>query len=129
MAIKLLHETCALLTLVIFCLRGAWMMQGSPLLRHRVIRILPHVVDTVLFLSGLTLAIRWYGAFWHQQWLVAKLAAVLIYIVCGMVALRTGYSRPLRAAAFAAALLVFGWIVWVAHTRSIVLPWHWISAS
>jgi uncharacterized membrane protein SirB2 len=129
MVIKLLHETCALLTLVSFCLRGAWILQASPRLRQRVTRILPHVIDTVLFLSGLTLAIRWYGAFWREAWLVAKLAAVLIYIVCGMVALRHGHSRPVRAAAFAAALLVFGWIVWVAHTRSIVLPWQWISAS
>jgi uncharacterized membrane protein SirB2 len=129
MVIKLLHVTCALLTLASFCVRGAWMLRDSPLLRHRMTRILPHVVDTVLFVSGMTLAIRWYGAFYQEAWLVAKLAAVLIYIVCGMVALRPGHSRPVRAVAFAAALLVFGWIVWVAHTRSIVFPLHWISES
>ena len=129
MWIKVLHVFCALLTLVSFCLRGAWMLGDCPLLQQRMTRILPHVIDTVLFVSGVTLAIRWYGAFYREPWLVAKLIAVLIYIVCGMVALRPGRPRPVRATAFAAALLVFAWIVWVAHTRSIVLPWDWMSAS
>ena len=129
MLIKLLHVSCALLTLVSFGVRGVWMLQGSPLLRRPLTRILPHVIDTLLFLSGLTLALRWYGAFYREEWLVAKLAAVLIYIVCGMVALRPGHSRPVRATALGAALLVFGWIVWVAHTRSIVFPFNWISVS
>ena len=129
MWIKVLHVACALLTLVSFFVRGVWMLRDSPLLQQRMTRILPHVVDTVLFVSGLTLAIRGYGAFYREPWLVAKLVAVLIYIGCGRVALRHGRSRPVRAGAFAAALLVFAWIVWVAHTRSIVLPWHWISAS
>ena len=129
MLIKLLHVTCALLTLVSFCVRAVWMLRDSPMLRHGLPRALPHIIDTVLFLSGLTLAIRWYGAFQHQAWLMAKLAAVLIYIVCGMVALRPGTPGAVRATAFGAALLVFGWIVWVAHTRSIVFPWHWTSAT
>ena len=129
MWIKVLHVSCALLTLVSFCLRGVWMLGDSPLLQLRMTRLLPHVVDTILFVSGLTLAIRGYGAFYREPWLMAKLAAVLIYIVCGMVALRYGRSRPVRATAFAAALLVFAWIVWVAHTRSIVPPWDWKSAS
>ena len=129
MVIKLLHVTCALLTLVSFCLRGVWMLQDSPLLGHRMTRTLPHIVDTILLVSGVTLAIRGYGAFHQEAWLMAKLAAVLIYIVCGVVALRPGRSRPVRATAFAAALLVFGWIVWVAHTRTIVFPWDWKFAS
>lgn len=129
MVIKFLHVICALLTLVTFCVRGVWMLRDSPWLRHRLTRILPHVVDTALFVTGLILAMRMYGAFQQQAWLVAKLSAVLIYIVCGVMALRPGCPRPVRAAAFTAALLVFGWIVWVAHTRTIVLPWDWTSAT
>ncbi len=68
------------------------------------------------------MAFRWYGAFYREDWLLAKLAGVLLYIWCGMVALAPRRPRPVRAAAFACALLVFGWIVWVAHTRSIVFP-------
>ena len=128
MWIKVVHVACALLTLVSFSLRGVWMLRGLPWPRLRLIRILPHVIDTVLLLSGLVMAIGWYGAFYQQDWLVAKLAGVLIYIVCGMVALRPGHPRPARAAAFAGALLVFGWIVWVAHSRSIVFPLHWINS-
>lgn len=129
MVIKFLHVTCALLTLVSFGLRGVWMLRDSPLLRKRATRVLPRIIDSVLFASGLGMAIGWHGAFYREEWLMAKLAGVLIYIMCGMVALRPGRDRPVRAAAFAGALLVFGWIVWVAHSRSIVFPLHWITAS
>ena len=128
MWIKVVHVACALLTLVSFSLRGVWMLRGLPLSRRWVPRILPHVIDTVLLLSGLAMAIGWYGAFYREDWLVAKLAGVLIYIVCGMVALQPGHPRPVRAVAFAGALLVFGWIVWVAHSRSIVFPLQWTTA-
>jgi uncharacterized membrane protein SirB2 len=120
--IKVVHVACAGLTLVSFGARGIWMLAGSPLLLRRATRIVPHVIDSVLFASGLVLAIAWHGGLRAGPWLPAKLAGVLLYIALGVVALRPGRPRPVRAAAFVAALCVFAWIVWVAHTRSIVWP-------
>ncbi|MBI1732000.1 MAG: SirB2 family protein [Gammaproteobacteria bacterium] len=124
MWIKTLHIGCAALTFVSFLVRGIWMLRDSPLLRRRATRIVPHVIDSVLFLSGFALLLSRHGAFFREDWLLAKLAGVLLYIVCGLAALRPGRPRPVRIAAFAVALVVFVWIVSLARTRSIVFPFH-----
>ncbi len=115
--LKTLHMTLAALTFVSFTLRGAGMLREAPWRRQRWVRVLPHVVDTLLFATGLALmiAIRQYpGA---VPWITAKLVAVLVYIGLGMVALRFGRSRPVRAGAWIAALVVFGYIYAVAVAR------------
>ncbi|HZF80761.1 MAG TPA: SirB2 family protein [Rubrivivax sp.] len=50
-------------------------------------------------------------------WLLAKLLALVVYIGLGVIALRPGQGKPLRAGAWAAALLTFGYIVSVAVTK------------
>ena len=53
-------------------------------------------------------------------WLSAKVLGLCVYIGLGSFALGSapGRSRVARAAAFCAALLVFGWIVSVALSRN-----------
>ena len=120
MVLKTLHMTFAALTFVSFTLRGAGMLREAGWRRSRWVRVLPHVVDTLLFATGIALmiAIRQYpGA---VPWITAKLTAVLVYIGLGMVALRFGRTRPVRIGAWVAALLVFAYIYAVAITRD---PW------
>ncbi|MES2047292.1 MAG: SirB2 family protein [Pseudomonadota bacterium] len=120
-AIKLLHMTCAAISVNFFILRFIWMRQGSSLLQRRWVRILPHVVDTILLASALTM-VFWSGQIPFQQpWLGAKVVALLAYIALGSIALKRGKTAQSRALAFAAALLVFGYIVAVALSRQ-VLP-------
>ena len=118
--IKVTHVTAAIVSISGFVLRGLWMLADSPLLRARAVRIAPHVVDTVLLASAVALAIlsRQYPL--QSDWLSAKVAALVAYILLGMLALRPGRPRPVRAAAFAAALGVFAYIVAVALSRA---PW------
>lgn len=113
-----LHLTFALLSLSGFVLRGYWMLTGSAMLGRRWIRITPHVVDTLLLASGVGLVITFHFYPSQQPWLAAKLAAVVAYIGLGMVALRRGRTRTVRAAAFVAALAVFAYIVAVAVTKT-----------
>jgi uncharacterized membrane protein SirB2 len=122
MDLKTIHIACAALTLAGFLLRGLWMLRESPRLQQRLVRVLPHVVDTGLFLTGAIMVITRHGGAVWQPWLLAKLGGILLYIVLGMLALRPGRPRMLRVAAFVLALPVFAWIVSVAHTRSIMLP-------
>lgn len=51
-------------------------------------------------------------------WLAAKIAALVLYIVLGTIALRRGRTCKARVTAFVAALAVFGYIVAVALTRT-----------
>lgn len=115
--LKTLHMTLAALTFISFTLRGVGMLSESPWRRQRWARVLPHIIDTLLFATGLTLmfAIHQYPG--TVPWITAKLLAVLVYIGLGMVALRFGGSRSARAGAWVAALVVFGYIYAVATTR------------
>ena len=56
LAIQYLHISCVLLSYSLFVLRGVWMLKGSPVLQLLGVKIVPHIVDTVLLLSAITLA-------------------------------------------------------------------------
>jgi uncharacterized membrane protein SirB2 len=119
---KMLHLGCVVTSYALFLLRGLWMMFSPEWLHRRWVRIVPHVVDTVLLGSAMAMAsmIRQYP--FVAGWLTAKLLALLLYIVLGSVALKRGRTTKQRAVAWLAAQAVFFYIVAVALTRS-PLPW------
>jgi uncharacterized membrane protein SirB2 len=120
LAVKHLHMACAALTGALFLLRGAWMLADSPQLQRRWVRIVPHVIDTVLLASALVMVV-WSRQYpFAQNWLTAKLLALIVYIGLGTVALKRGNTKRVRATAFIGALLVFAYIVKVAVTRQVV---------
>lgn len=117
-ALKHLHITCVIVSGLGFFLRGLWMLGGSPLMNRRWVRIAPHIVDSALLGSAIALTVITSQYPFAQGWLTAKLVGLLVYILCGMMALKRGKTRTSRAAFFAMALLVFAYIVSVALTRS-----------
>lgn len=119
--LKYLHVSCVVLSGAGFVLRGIWMLQGSPMLGRRWVRIAPHVLDTVLLASAiaLTLMIGQYPLV--HGWLTAKVLGLIAYIVLGTVALKRGRTPGIRLVAFCGALVAFACIVAVAMTKS-VLP-------
>ena len=116
--LKAVHVGSAILSITGFVLRGVWMLQGSPLLKARATRTLPHVVDTVLLVSAIALALRSAQYPFVHAWLTAKVLALLAYIVLGSIALKYGRSRRVRALSYGMALGVFLYIVAVAIERS-----------
>ena len=126
LVLKQLHLTMVAASLALFVLRGAWMLRGSPRLAARWVKVLPHVVDSVLLASaiGLTITLRQYP--FVQPWLTAKLLALVLYIILGSLALKPGRPQPLRAVAFGAALVVFLYIASVARAHD---PWGFLAAS
>ncbi len=118
LSLKHLHVACVVLSGLGFCLRGWWMASGSPRLQARLTRVLPHVVDTVLLGSALTLA--WMSGQYPfvQGWLTAKVFGLLAYIGCGAMALKRAPCRAARLRYLALALLAYGYIVSVALTRN-----------
>ena len=116
--LKHLHVTCVVPSGLGFCLRGWWMLRESPLRQHRLTRILPHIVDTLLLGSALTMA--WMSGQYPfvEGWLTAKLCGLLAYILLGMMALKRGRTQAIQARYFGLALLAYAYIVSVALTRS-----------
>jgi uncharacterized membrane protein SirB2 len=93
-------------------------MRRDPRLGHRLTRVLPHLVDTLLLGSAVAMLLVLGKSPFAFDWLSAKLAALLIYIALGMVALRFGRSRRLRIGAFWLALATGLYIISVAYTKS-----------
>lgn len=114
---KLLHQSAVALSITGFVARGLGSFTQAAWVRRRVARTAPHVVDTLLLLSALVMAWTLRLTPGNAPWLMAKIAGLLLYIGLGLLALRPGRPLPLRIAAWAAALAVFGWIVSVAITK------------
>lgn len=89
MAIKYLHLTTVWITITLFIIRFYWRWRGSPLLTQRWVRVSPHIVDTLLLISGITLIIlSGISPFTEDgRWLLDKLVLVVVYILLGSVAL------------------------------------------
>jgi uncharacterized membrane protein SirB2 len=116
--LKHLHVGCVVLSGAGFLLRGLWMLTDSAWLQRRSVRILPHVVDTVLLGSAIAMMLISQQYPFASDWLTAKLAGLLLYIGCGTMALKRARGKAQRAAFLLAAVLSFAWIVSVALTRN-----------
>lgn len=116
--LKTLHQTAAVVSIAGFVARGLAGLIGSGWVRGRLARTLPHVVDTVLLVSALALAWMLRLSPGAAPWLMAKLVALVVYIVLGALALRPGRPKAFRATAFVGAVLVFGYIVSVAMSKN-----------
>lgn len=123
LVLKYLHVSCVVLSGWGFCLRGWWMLTDSALLRHRLVRRAPHVVDSLLLASALTMAILSHQYPFAQAWLSAKVLGLLAYILFGSLALKRGKTKASRACFFMLALLSYAYIVSVALTRN-PFPWQ-----
>jgi uncharacterized membrane protein SirB2 len=115
--LKTIHESAVAISFAGFFARGVGMLRGAPWVKHRMARTLPHLVDTILIVSAVWLAwmLRLTPA--NAPWIAAKIVGLVAYIALGMVALRFGRTKSVRASAWVAALLTFGYIVSVAITK------------
>lgn len=118
LALRNLHIACVAFSAAGFLLRGWWMLSASPLLGRRWVHVVPHLIDSTLLASAVALAVASGQYPLAQDWLTAKVVALLAYILCGTMALKRGRSRAVRSVFFVAALVILGYIVSVAMARS-----------
>jgi uncharacterized membrane protein SirB2 len=119
--LKYLHVTCVVLSISGFVVRGVWMMQESPWLQNKWVRVAPHIIDTVLLGSAILLAMQIQQYPLVHNWLTAKVLALLAYIVIGAIGLKYGKTKKIRVTAWLGAIAIFLYIVLVAVTHQ-VLP-------
>ncbi len=115
--LKSIHVSAVMLSGTLFFIRGRWMLRGSPRLQQTWVKVVPHIIDTVLLVSAIALALRIHQYPFTHNWLTAKVLGLLLYIALGMIALKRGRSRRVRLLAWLAALAVFLYIVAVAVTH------------
>ena len=122
--IKNAHMLFAIISGVLFFLRGVWMLKNSPSLDKKWVKILPHINDTLLLSFAVALMMMSQQYPFVHHWLTAKIIALILYIVVGTVAIKRGKTKSIRVVSFVIALLLYGYIVGVAinhHPLSFLL--------
>ena len=120
------HISCAVLSIALFVLRGALMIVDSPRLHTVVLRIVPHVIDTVLLTTALMLTTIVHQYPFVHGWLTLKVLLLVAYVLLGSIAIRRGRTKQIRVAAFVAALATVGFLFSVArahHPLGIFADW------
>jgi uncharacterized membrane protein SirB2 len=112
-----LHVTTAMISVLLFIGRGIWIMRNEHRARPRWMTWLPHVNDTILFILGIILMLTIHQYPLTHSWLTAKITALLIYILLGMVVMKWAKNNYTRFIAWLAALGVFAYMVGVAITK------------
>ncbi len=121
LGLKHSHVLLVVLSVCLFNLRYFMRVLKPQQPLARLWRVLPHIVDTLLLLSGLGLI--WITGFIpmvNAQWLGLKLLLLLLYIGFGFYAMR---SRPRRAQAiysYVLAMLAIGLMVYLAWYKPIL---------
>ena len=116
--LKHLHVTCVVISVSLFVLRATLELAARPWRQWRLLRVAPHVIDTVLLTSALWLAWRIGQYPFVDGWLTAKVLALLAYILLGMRAFGRKTPQAQRIPYFLSAMLSVIYIVGVALTRS-----------
>lgn len=117
LTVKYLHITCVVLSGSGFFLRGLLMLDDSPLLQQRWLKIAPHVNDTVLLAAALVLTVLIGQYPFVDAWVTAKVFGLTGYIILGALALKPGLGKGARIASWLAAQAVFAYIVSVALSK------------
>lgn len=115
--IKMIHVTTVVITGSLFLLRFVWMWQDRLEQRGPWVRTLPHYNDTVLFISGLSLAYILGQLPMQAPWLTTKLFVLLAYILLGTLALRRAPRRWHRILAGTGAIGAYLYIITIALSR------------
>ncbi|MBD1575002.1 MULTISPECIES: SirB2 family protein [Vibrio] len=120
-SMKHIHLLSIVISVFLLTLRYILMMMDSSLLHKKWLKITPHIVDTVLLASGISLIfITGFMPFTASApWLTEKITCVFVYIALGFVALKLGKTKFIRSIAFFGAL---GWLYWAAHLAITKVP-------
>ena len=115
--LKHLHLLLIALSFLLFFVRGLLMMRQAPTANHRTFLILPQVVNLFLIGSGVALAAILQITPTEQPWLMAKLAALVVYIMLGVMTFKHP-NLALRKIFWLLALVVFAYMVGVARSKN-----------
>lgn len=115
--IKNVHIAAVLFSGALFFLRGLLLFSGRTWAMSAPVRYLSYCIDTVLLTAALMLATILPSAVFANGWLSMKLSLLLVYVLLGTFALKRGRSVRTRWICFVAAILVYVFMISVAHTH------------
>lgn len=111
-ALKHIHISTVSISLLLFISRAILLFSQSPRLHHPALRVLPHLNDTILLLSAISmLVVAELIPNGENIWLLAKIIAMVVYIMLGMTLFKWAKSMLTKQLVFILALLTYGYII------------------
>ncbi len=116
--IKIIHISTVSFTGFYFILRGLSQFKHQQWYRKRWARRISQYNDTVLLLSGISMAVIIDQYPFINSWLTAKFLLLIVYILLGMLAFYWLHNKKQKMIAWLFALLVYSYIIGVAINKN-----------
>ncbi len=118
MMAKHLHMTAVGISVLLFVFRFIYGQMNPSFLQKKWVKVVPHIIDTVLLGSAIWLCVILSQYPIVNGWLTAKVIGVIGYILFGLLALKS--ETPVKKwGGFAGALIVLGVTAKVAITKQV----------
>lgn len=115
--LKHLHLTFVALAFIIFFVRGILLFINSTLLDKKLLKIAPHIINTIMLLSGIALAVHLGMSPGDNSWLIAKIIGLVIFVAVGVAAFKVPNALA-RKILWVDAVIIFAYILSVAITKN-----------
>lgn len=119
-SLKLVHVTCVVCSILLFVYRYGQLVGYRDRPLAKLLRVLPHINDTVLLAAAIGMLVVLGLNPLTTFWLLAKILALLLYIVSGALCLKSVPGSRRQLVFFVLALMVFSYIVLVALSKQYV---------
>lgn len=108
----------AMISFLFFLIRATWAFQGSSLLQKKAVKILPHIIDTLLLLTAIGLMIQLSQYPFVHGWVTGKLLGLIAYIGFATFAIKRAKDNRQRGIFFALAVTAFVYIFMTARSHN-----------
>ncbi len=115
--LKHTHLLIIVIAFIVFFLRGILMMRDSTATNHMLFKIAPHILYTLLIGTGIWLALIQNFSPMAQPWLLAKIIALVVYIMLGVLTFKHANAR-VRKILWLLGLIVFAYMASVATSKN-----------
>lgn len=117
---KHLHLTLVITSVSLFTLRFILLSAQSQIMQQRLLKVLPHIIDTFLLLSAIWLCLQIEQYPLTDAWLSQKLMAVILYIAFGYYTLKKARNLPERFLGLGLAVLSLSVAAHTAMTKTVL---------
>ncbi len=122
--LKLAHVACVVISGSMFIYRYAVLNMHPDRPLAKALKVLPHINDTVLLSCAIgMLSLIGLNPF-TTPWLLAKIVALLTYIVLGTICMRSLPGSRHQTVSFVAAISVFAYILLVGLSKQAIPLGH-----
>lgn len=108
------HISLAYISLGLLLLRGVLSAKMIAWRQYKILKIAPHIIDTLLLISGITIFFE-FGFNWNEGWIWSKLLFLVLYIIFSAKAFKK--QQPFSLKHFLLAVVSFMLMMLIAVTH------------